>query len=165
MDALRLLAVVLAHWDNKAENQRLVCPPGKDRADGGCDTPLAVIQDAGATLGPAKLDLPNWRATPVWQDARSCRVSMKQLPFSGGTFPDAQISENGRTHLLQLLDQLSETQLTALFTGSGVTSFDAVNGEGRNAAAWVAAFRDKVRQIRDGGPCPPATADRRPAGK
>ena len=25
VDALRLLAVFLAHWDNKAENQRLVC--------------------------------------------------------------------------------------------------------------------------------------------
>ncbi len=25
VDALRLLAVVLAHWDNKAENQRLAC--------------------------------------------------------------------------------------------------------------------------------------------
>ena len=25
VDALRLLAVFLAHWDNKSENQRLVC--------------------------------------------------------------------------------------------------------------------------------------------
>ncbi|HET7218378.1 MAG TPA: hypothetical protein VFJ02_10030, partial [Vicinamibacterales bacterium] len=28
VDALRLMAVILAHWDNKAENQRLVCAPG-----------------------------------------------------------------------------------------------------------------------------------------
>jgi hypothetical protein len=26
VDAFRLIAVVLAHWDNKAENQRLMCP-------------------------------------------------------------------------------------------------------------------------------------------
>ena len=27
IDALRLLAVLLAHWDNKGANQRLICPP------------------------------------------------------------------------------------------------------------------------------------------
>lgn len=153
VDALRLMAIVLAHWDNKAENQRLVCPPGLDRPDGGCNAPVAVIQDAGATFGPLKLDLQNWRATPVWQDQKTCRVGMEQLPFGGGTFAATQISEEGRTLLLGLLEQLSEAQLQALFNGSRVTSFDAVVAEGRSAAAWVAAFKDKVRQIREGGPC------------
>ena len=31
LDALRLLARVLAHWDNKSENQRLVCLDGPPR--------------------------------------------------------------------------------------------------------------------------------------
>ena len=52
MDALRLLAVVISHWDNKPENQRITCLPGGDQPDGGCTTPLALIQDLGATFGP-----------------------------------------------------------------------------------------------------------------
>jgi hypothetical protein len=155
VDALRLVAVLLAHWDNKPENQRLVCPPGADLPGGACAAPLAVIQDVGATFGPTKLDLRNWRATPIWQEAASCRVSMEQLPHGGATFPETHVSEEGRQHLLHLLEQLSEDQIADLFTGSGATAFDAANGEGRSARAWMEAFRDKVRQIREGGPCPP----------
>ncbi|MEO7274651.1 MAG: hypothetical protein ABIX28_20520 [Vicinamibacterales bacterium] len=158
VDALRLFAALLGHWDNKAENQRLLCPPGQDLPDGGCAAPVAVVQDVGATFGPLKLDLPNWRATPVWQDAATCRVSLTSLPFAGGTFPDWQISEGGRTTLARLLDSLSESQLTELFIASGATTYDAISGDGRRADQWVAAFRDKARQVRDAGPCPTAPA-------
>jgi hypothetical protein len=165
VDALRLMAVVLAHWDNKAENQRLVCPPGKDLPGGGCAEPQALIQDLGGTFGPTKIDLHNWKATPVWADAAACRVSMQDLPFAGGTFPKAQISEEGRQRLLDLLGQLSPAQLTDLFRGSRVTAFDGPSVEARDPAAWVAAFDDKVRQIRMAGPCPAASALTVAAGK
>lgn len=156
VDALRLIAIVIAHWDNKAENQRLVCLPGGDRQDGRCTTPFALMQDLGSSFGPVKLDLANWRATPVWADARACRVSMKAMPFNGATFPEVQISEEGRRLLLGLLEQLSPQQLADLFTGSGVIAFDSLSVEARNAQAWVKALTDKIRQIRDAGPCPPA---------
>lgn len=164
VDALRLLAVLLAHWDNKAENQRLICPPGAQVADGTCTAPVAVVQDVGATFGPKKVDLHNWRSTPMWADARACRVSMKNLPFGGATFPDRQISEEGRRMLLGMLEQLSERQLTDLFTHSRVIEHDGLSAEGRGAGAWVKAFQDKVRQTREGGPCPPASAITTPAG-
>jgi hypothetical protein len=153
VDALRLMAILLAHWDNKSENQRLLCPPGADLPDGGCARPFALLQDLGATFGPAKVELRNWRSNPVWADRRSCRVSMKHLPWNGSTFPDHQISEGGRRLLLGLLEQLTDAQLTALFESSGITSFDQVSVDGRDAKAWVAAFQDKVKQIRDAGPC------------
>jgi hypothetical protein len=156
VDALKLMAVFLAHWDNKAENQRLVCLAGGERRDGSCAQPFAAVQDLGATFGPYKLDLGNWRATPVWTDPRACRVSMRTLPFAGATFPDAQISEEGRRLLLSLLEQLSDKQIRDLFTTSRVTRFDALSADSRNADAWLAAFRDKIRQIREAGPCPPA---------
>ena len=95
VDAVKLLAVVIAHWDNKAENQRLLCLPGGDLPDGGCARPYAILQDLGASFGPTKLDLHNWRSTPVWADARACRVSMKQMPWGGATFPEQRISEAG----------------------------------------------------------------------
>ena len=154
VDALRLLAVFLAHWDNKSGNQRLVCLPGGERPDGSCATPFAIVHDVGGTFGPAKLDLYNWRRHPVWADARSCRVSMKALPFAGATFPDGHISEGGRRKLLALLEQLSSTQIEELFTSSRMTQYDSASVDSRNASLWVRTFLDKVRQIRDAGPCP-----------
>ena len=154
VDALRLMAVLLAHWDNKPPNQRLVCPPGAARPGGDCASPLAIIQDLGATFGPTKIDLHNWRSGRIWKDGASCTVSMKHLPWGGGTFPDRQISEGGRQLLLGLLEQLSDRQLRDLFEGSRVTAHDQVSAEARNPEVWVKAFKDKVRQIRAGGPCP-----------
>jgi len=153
LDALRLMAVVLAHWDNKSENQRLVCPPGADRGNGKCDRPLAIVQDLGATFGPTKVDLNNWRKYPVWTDPSACAVSMKSLPHGGATFVDWRISEEGRTLLLGWLEQLSDQQLRDLFEGSHITDYDQVTAEGRSVDAWVQAFKEKVTQIREGGPC------------
>lgn len=155
VDAFRLLAVFLAHRDNKAENQRLVCTSNGRRADGSCAAPFALIQDLGGTFGPYKVDLWNWRETPVWADRAACTVSMKKLPFAGATFSDHRVSEGGRLHLLGLLEQLSERQLVDLFTGSGITGYNHVNAAGRDARAWTEVFLDKVRQIREGGPCGP----------
>jgi hypothetical protein len=153
VDAVKLLAVVIAHWDNKAENQRLLCLPGGDLPDGGCTKPYAILQDLGASFGPTKLDLHNWRSTPVWADARACRVSMKQMPWGGATFPEQHISEEGRVFLLSLLEQLSPGQLLDLFTGARVELSEGVSADGRKASAWAAAFLDKVRQVREAGPC------------
>ena len=155
LDAFRLMAMFLAHWDNKSENQRLICPPDADRPDGSCARPIAILQDVGATFGPTKLDLHNWRGTPIWVDARACTVSMKSLPFNGATFPDWKISEEGRVLLLSLLEQLSNQQLRDLFEGSGVIRFDQLRAEGRHVENWVSAFREKVEQIRNAGPCAP----------
>ena len=153
VDALKLLAVVIAHWDNKAANQRLLCQPGGDLPDGGCSKPYAILQDLGASFGPTKLDLQNWRSLPVWSDPRACRVSMEQLPWGGGTFPEQTISEEGRQFLLSLVSQLSQAQLQDLFTGARVELSESVTAEGRQPAAWAAAFQDKIRQVREAGPC------------
>ena len=145
---------MLAHWDNKGANQRLICPSGRELTDGGCAAPIAMIQDLGATFGPNRVDLPNWQATPVWRDRAACTVSMRPLPYGGATFPDRQISEAGRLMLVGLLEQLSRKQLKDLFTASRMTRFDGIAAESRNPDAWVKAFLDKVQQIREAGPCP-----------
>ena len=154
VDALRLIAVLLAHWDNKGENQRLVCPEGKDRPDGSCAAPLAIVQDLGAAFGPKRMDLPNWRQVSIWTDARRCQVSMSMLPFNGATFTDRQISEEGRQFALKLLRGLSPAQLNTLFTAAGVTSFGHVLTEAHSPQAWTDAFVAKVEAIASGGPCP-----------
>ena len=85
-DALRLIAIVLAHWDNKSANQRLVCSNTNTQAGHWCAHPFAMIHDLGATFGPKKVDLAHWQAAPIWNDATQCTVSMRHLPYNGGTF-------------------------------------------------------------------------------
>lgn len=154
VDAFRLMAIFLAHWDNKGTNQRLICPTGLDNPDGTCREPLAIMQDVGATFGPLKIDLHHWRTGRIWKDRATCTVSMEHLPWHGGTFPERQISESGRQLLLGLLEQLRDDQLRALFESARVPSFDQVSGEARRVESWVEAFKDRVDQIRKGGPCP-----------
>jgi hypothetical protein len=83
---------------------------------------------------------------------------MARLPFEGATFRDQQISEDGRRLLVSLLEQLSPSQLTDLFTRSRITTFDTVSLENRRADAWVAAFQEKVRELKEAGPCPAAAS-------
>lgn len=159
VDALRLMAVFLAHWDNKAKNQRLLCA-GEDEDENeqptaDCDRPMAMIQDLGGTFGPHKLDLRKWSATPIWADAPSCRVSMRALPYGGSTFPDATISEDGRLFLANLLRQLSRDQVRSLFAGAGIADFPHRTAAAREAEPWVDAFAAKVDAIVNRAPCPP----------
>ena len=144
VDALRLMAIFLHHWDNKSSNQRLTCPNAKT-AD--CKHPLAMIQDVGSEFGPKKADLENWRSKPVWHDAAKCLVSMKAMPYNGGTFEDVAISEGGRRLLADRLQQLSAKQIETLFTAAGL----------EDVPAWTAAFQDRVRQIVERPACPATT--------
>jgi hypothetical protein len=162
LDAFRLVAVFLAHWDNKRANQRLQClTPLEDRDESltgseRCPEPFALIHDGGATFGPRKVDLSQWQAIRIWDDASACRVSMRELPWGGGTFSDVQISEGGRRLIAAQLDSLSERQIRELFMGARFPEFEAGRWFGPSARleAWVTAFREKVRQISEAGPCP-----------
>jgi hypothetical protein len=154
IDAFRLVAMLVAHWDNKAANQRLLCPSGRELPDGQCAAPIAMIQDLGATFGPTRVDLPSWRAAPIWRDRAACTISMHALPYAGATFPDVSVSEAGRLLAVSLLEQLSRDQLRQLFTASRMTSYDGIDAEARNADAWAQVFEGKVKEIREGGPCP-----------
>jgi hypothetical protein len=144
-DALSLAAMLLAHWDNKASNQRLVCLAPAPQSPAPCPRPFALINDVGATFGPNKVDLDHWKAAPIWNDRARCAISMQQFPYSGSTFPDTTISEAGRQLIARQLTALSERQILALFS---TVHFPP------DARAWTAAFLARVRQIADGAPCP-----------
>ena len=155
VDAFRLLAVFLAHWDNKSDNQRLVCldadaPP----ADGTCRNPLLMMQDIGATFGPTKVNLAAWRRDPIWANAGECRVTMKHLPYRGATFPDAQISEAGRRQLAGRLGTLPDSEVRRIFADARFHEFYSATDDERDLNAWIAAFKHRVDQIVDAGPCP-----------
>jgi hypothetical protein len=149
LDAFRLLAVFLAHWDNKASNQRLVCLDGAPgTADRPCQRPIAMMQDLGSTFGPVKVSLARWRDDPVWADRATCTVSMKAYPFHGATFPDVRISEDGRRQLAAALASISDGDLERLFRDARVPRFYSGTDDEADLAAWMAAFRGRADQIR-----------------
>ena len=155
--ALQLLAVFLAHWDNKADNQRLVCLDVDRHAGDGtadCERPLAMLQDLGSTFGPVKLNVATWAAQPVWQDRARCLVTMRHLPYHGSTFGEAAIPEAGRQLLAGKLTALSESEIREMVTTARVPEFQSSTSDTRDVEAWVSAFRSRVTQIAQGGPCP-----------
>jgi hypothetical protein len=171
-DAFRLVALLIAHWDNKAANQRLVCrgmnlargsaaaaapadSPSEAESYTSCESVVALIQDLGASFGPNKVDLDAWTRAPIWADARACRVSMKSFPYGGSTFPDGAISEDGRQLLLGQLHKLDERQLVSLFEGARFQQH--ASGRHGDPRAWAHAFAERVHTIENAGPCPPAT--------
>ena len=115
VDALRLMAMFLGHWDNKNENQRLVCLD-IDSPDGTCQKPFAMLQDVGAAFGPKRVDLKGWEQAPIWANRGTCTVSMETLPNRGATFSPVAVTDAGRRLLASLLGQLRDQQLTDLFT-------------------------------------------------
>lgn len=145
VDALRLMAMFLHHWDNKSSNQRLICT---DSRTADCTHPLAMIQDVGSVFGPRKVELVAWKSRPVWfGDRAMCRLSMRGMPYNGGTFEDIQISEAGRALLADRLRQLSAKQIETLFTVGGF----------EDVPQWTAVFQDRVRQIVERQACPATT--------
>jgi hypothetical protein len=151
VDAMRLMAAFLVHWDNKAENQRLLCPDlpaGADGRDAACAAPLAYMQDLGATFGPRKVDLDSWRRTPVWHDRAACEISMADLPHGGSTFTPVRISEAGRRFLADRLARLRRQQVEGLFRGARFAEDE------KALSAWADVFERKVREIAGGPACP-----------
>jgi hypothetical protein len=154
LDALRLLAVFIAHWDNKSENQRLVCLDERPAApDRHCARPLAMMQDLGSTFGPSKVNLAQWSDMPVWRDRRRCEVSMTAYPFEGATFAPVEISEEGRQQLARQLATIPEEDVRRLFADARFPEFQSGTDDERDLEAWVRAFRGRVDQIVSAGPC------------
>lgn len=155
IDALRLTAMFLAHWDNKGENQRLVClDQGAPPPDGTCVRPLAMIQDLGASFGPLKVNLTRWRDLPVWHDRKACQVSMRALPFEGASFEDAIISEAGRLQFAARIAAISDAEIERLFADARFPQFQVGTHVERDLKAWSDAFRHRRDQIINAGPCP-----------
>ena len=165
VDAFRLLAAFLAHWDNKAENQRLVCmdqvrlkpDPTSDTSDHAgrgrpsgrpsCNEPVAMIQDLGASFGPPKVNLARWRDLPVWYDRTTCTLSMRALPFRGATFEDVRISEAGRALAAARLRSIADAQVERLFADARFPQFQVGTDDERDLKAWTQAFKLRVQQI------------------
>jgi hypothetical protein len=154
VDALRLLAVFLAHWDNKSENQRLVCL-SEDWAEGTrCPRPFLLLQDVGSTFGPRKVDLEDWERAPIWKDRVRCTITMRDLPVNGATFGETHVSEEGRRFLSGLLEELTDVQLADLFSGARFDKRRGPFAPKADVEEWVRAFKARRAAIARGPACP-----------
>jgi hypothetical protein len=154
VDALRLLAVFLAHWDNKSDNQRLVCLTQNWAAGTPCSEPFLLLHDLGSTFGPRKVDLDDWERAPIWSDRATCTITMRDLPAGGATFGSARVSEEGRLFFSRLLASLTDRQLLDLFSGA---RFDRRRGPLTpqwSADEWARAFKVRRDAIAQGPACP-----------
>jgi hypothetical protein len=159
-DALKLLAVLLQHGDNKSAQQRIVCRDagGGPETPESCRRPFLMLDDLGLTFGRSNrlneneqgsVNLEEWRRTPIWKDDRGCTGNLRKS-FTG-TLADPVISEAGRRFLAGLLMQLTDRQVRDLFSIARVTRRE--NPSTRSDAdqgtlqGWIDAFRDKRAQI------------------
>ena len=153
-DALKLLAAMIQHTDNKPQQQRLVCLDRERgltaQPDGSCKHPFMLINDLGKTFGEATLtnaddksavNFAAWSRTPLWKDAKGC-VAQLSKSFSG-SLEHPKVSEVGRKFLAGLLSQLTDRQLRDLFEVARFTMRDpAVPVD-----SWIAAFKQKRDEI------------------
>lgn len=161
-DALKLLAAFIQHSDSKAPNQRLLCPEGEGVGKKGCRAPILMVQDLGITFGESTLlnnnknaaSFVDWAEVPVWKDPKACVAELKGS-FTG-TFKNPAISEAGRAFLADLLSQLSDAQLRALFGVSRIrkrsadpASDPADEPPPASVDEWVRLFKLKRAQIVD----------------
>ena len=133
-----LIAMLLADWDNKEANQRLLCLGEKSDDDRmpECRRPLVMLQDVGATFGPTKVNFDAWKALPIWHDVSACVVSMDDMPYGGGTFLPVKISEAGRRALASRLTQLTDAQLRAMFLSARFPTPGVKRSVSRGIPRW-----------------------------
>ena len=153
-DALKLLAAMIQHTDNKPQQQRLLCVDRVEglpaQKDGSCKHSLMMINDVGKTFGTASMfnedkksavNLEEWSDTPMWKDKDAC-VAHLSKSFTG-SLEHPQISEGGRKFLTGLLGQLTDRQLRDLFEVARFAKRDPT----ASVDDWVRVFKQKRDEI------------------
>lgn len=161
VDALKLLAVLVQHVDNKPGQQAIVCTDDtiqRDRAGNAtCATAVLVVKDLGSTFGGAKkfnydkMKFESWSEVPIWRNPETCEGDLTRSFI--GNLRHPRISEAGRRFLAERLMLLSDQQIHDLFTAArverrGETTKDP-EGNTRPVTVndWVGAFKAKRAQI------------------
>ena len=153
-DALKLLAAMIQHTDNKPQQQRLTCLDKEHglqpQPDGSCKHTFMMVNDLGKTFGQATLmngdkksavNFEAWSTTPIWKDKAAC-VAHLSKSFSG-SLEHPKISEDGRKFLSGLLAQLTDQQLRDLFEVSRFRLRDP----NTSIEDWMRAFKQKRDEI------------------
>ena len=148
VDALRLMAVLMHHWDNKSENQRLVCLSDPGTAPLACPRPYAFLQDVGSTFGPNKLDFERWSARPVFARSRVVRGGHEGPALRGRHLRAAWSSARRGGASWPAGCAGSPTRSSPRSSPPRASPrYHKGRGPGADVAAWVGAFRRKAEEI------------------
>ena len=127
-----------------------------------CASPAVSFQDLGATFGgagkrtkgsTAKMNLDEWVDKQVFKSSGSgeeCHGDLTVSMAAGdGSMADPRIGEAGRKFLFDRLQRLTDDHLKAIFGAARVQLMTKDDDDPRSSTVegWVAAFKDKVRQI------------------
>jgi len=127
-----------------------------------CASPAVSMQDLGATFGgagkrtkgsTAKMNLDEWTDKQVFKGSGSgaeCHGDLTVSMAAGdGSLGDPRIGEAGRKFLADRLRRLTDDHVKAIFGAARVQLMtkDDDDPRGSTIEGWVAAFKDKVRQI------------------
>jgi hypothetical protein len=154
-DALKLLAVFIQHTDSKPAQQRLLCTDDKSEEEQRrCEHPVMMVNDLGQTFGRSNLfnrdqvgsvNLEKWAGSHVWSDAKLCIGDLP--PSQSGTLDNPHISEAGRKFLSDLMMQLSDDQLRAMFDVARFAERKEGDHRSPTVDEWVDAFKKKRGEI------------------
>ena len=125
-----------------------------------CRLSYALVDDLGLTFGgagaftgsSAKMSLKHWAKKAVFdmdyyrETGGVCRGVLDTSMACSGGIENPIITEAGRRFLLDRLSLLSDGQIRDLFVAARVTDL-CDDPEECGVDAWVATFKDKVRQI------------------
>ena len=165
-DGLVVLMNIVQQVSKPPHQNRLVCLRGNIQQLGQykfCPDTVLLVHDLGATFGRRRPDsLNSWREMRVWADPETCSAALPARTLDQFKVERYAIGKAGQAFILGLLDQLSDEHLRALFESAGFERYDltlvasggpASSRESRAIIdAWIAAFREKVEQVR-GGSC------------
>jgi hypothetical protein len=184
-DGLKMIAAFIIHSDNKPPQQRLVCDGVQvDQSTKPftttCKASRVLIQDTGATFGgggkftnktSAKMNLGEWSKKRVWKKVgtsstpgapgnQECQAELPKSLAAKDGLGDPIISEEGRRFAAGLMCQLSDRQISDLFTVARVAeqpdfrNSDGSFKNGLNEAAvvklWADAFKRKREELAAG---------------
>ena len=163
-DALKLLAALVQHADNGANQNEMICLPenvikGASGTVTDCKQAILYVQDLGGTFGGGGPVIHNggaanfekWKNASVWKNADSCRFNLIPAgpPLLSHLRTDT-ISRDGRDFLLQKLDQISSVpeKLENLFRAAGMDT-GGFHPENHSAREWADVLRTKIQDIRN----------------
>jgi hypothetical protein len=175
IDAFKLLNAFVQNADNKAIQNKLVCPRAALEVDdaGGvtCRRPVMFVADLGSVFGnggfttgnSGRVDYEGWKARRVWRDRGSCKARLASIGgiFRSSTLRDPVISEEGRALLSEQLKKLSDAQIADLFRAARIERLhqkikDGDHGEREvTIADWVDLFKQKRSEITEHPGCKP----------
>lgn len=136
-----VLAANLIHFHNGLDKQNtLVCESGGwDEASGACSTPVAYLDDMGASFGggSSRASHSLFVRNTVFTTAGACALRADLAGFGG-------VSEAARQLLVRRLDALSEPMVRTIFEVAGFTP----ENTGASLEQWTAAFTARIREVK-----------------